>query len=118
MEIIKNDIENLMLKTCYEHKDRYPYDELSNRFFNYWMLFEEKSGEIQKLLGVSVDTILYSKWYWSEHCVFRLEKIGDPDSGSMRDYQWRVIDEMDTIIEDIDWDEIGEIGEAIQNSMK
>ena len=43
MEIIKNGIEELIIKTNYEHKDRYPYDELSNKYFNYWMLFEEKT---------------------------------------------------------------------------
>lgn len=42
-KIIKNDIEDLMVKTGYEHKDRYPDDELSNKYFNYWMLFEEKT---------------------------------------------------------------------------
>ena len=56
MEIIKNNIEDLMIETGYEHKDRYPDDELSNKYFNYWMLFEEKNNEIQKLLGVSIDT--------------------------------------------------------------
>ena len=117
MEIIKNNIEDLMIETGYEYKDRYPDDELSNKYFNYWMLFEEKTEEIQKLLCVSIDTVLYSRWYWSEHCVLRLEKIGDPDSGAMGDYQWRVIDDMDCTIEDIDWDVVGEIGEAIQNSM-
>lgn len=43
MEIIKNNIEDLMIKTGYEHKDRYPNDELSNKYFNYWMLFEKKT---------------------------------------------------------------------------
>lgn len=38
------------------------------------MLFEEKEKEIQELLGISLDTILYSKWYWSEYFVTRLEK--------------------------------------------
>lgn len=117
MEIIKNNIEDLMIKTGYEYKDRYPYDELSNKYFNYWMLFEEKKDEIQKLLGVSIATILYSQFYWSQHCISRLEKIGDLDSGSMQEYRFHVFDDMEEI-EDIDWDEVGEVGEAIQQSMK
>lgn len=69
------------------------------------------------MLGVSIDTILYSQFYWSEHCISRLKKIGDLDSGSMEDYRWHVFDDME-IIEDLDWDEVGEVGEAIQNSMQ
>lgn len=117
MEIIKNNIENLMIETGYEHKDRYPNDELSNKYFNYWMLFEEKKDEIQKLLDVSIDTILYSQFYWSEHFISRLEKIGDPDSVSMDDYRFHIFEDME-VIEDLDWYAVGEVGEAIQNSMK
>ena len=77
-----------------------------------------KNNEIQKLLGVSIDTILYSQFYWSEHCISRLKKIGDLDSGSMEDYRWHVFNDMEWTIEDIDWDVVGEIGEAIQQSMQ
>mgnify|MGYP003297668217 CR=1 FL=1 len=77
----------------------------------------QKKDEIQKLLGVSIATILYSQFYWSQHCISRLEKIGDLDSGSMQEYRFHVFDDMEEI-EDIDWDEVGEVGEAIQQSMK
>lgn len=70
------------------------------------------------MLGVSIDTILYSQFYWSEHCISRLKKIGDLDSGSMEDYRWHVFNDMEWTIEDIDWDVVGEIGEAIQQSMQ
>lgn len=48
----------------------------------------------------------------------QIKKIGDLDSGSMEDYRWHVFNDMEWTIEDIDWDVVGEIGEAIQQSMQ
>ena len=63
MEIIKNKVEDIMVEVGYLNKEEYS-DTLLNSLLNCWCCFDEKEREIQELLGVSSEIILYSKYYW------------------------------------------------------
>ena len=68
MEIIRNNIDDLIDKIGYKYKNEYSNKKV-NTLFNYWMFFDEKEEEIIKLLNLSLDVFLYSKWFWSERFV-------------------------------------------------
>ena len=61
MEIIRNNIDELIDKIGYKYKNEYSNKKV-NTLFNYWMFFDEKEEEIIKLLNLSLDVFLYSKW--------------------------------------------------------
>ena len=63
MKILKENMEELFLKVSYSRKSEYEDKEL-NDFFNYWLVFEEKEDDILCLKNESIDSILYTKYYW------------------------------------------------------
>ena len=63
MEIVKESVEKLWESISYTYKEQYS-DTFLNKLLTYWCFFEEKEDEIQKISGLSLDTILYSKYYW------------------------------------------------------
>ncbi len=65
MKIIKNNIDELLVKVDYIYKEEYA-DKLANTLFNYWCFFEKKEYELRELLGEPLENVLYSKYYWCE----------------------------------------------------
>lgn len=119
MKVIKDDIEKLMVETGYDYLN-YDYlknysDEQLNTFLIYWMFFDEKTEEIMELLDITYGTILYSRFYWSEKYMLRLEELGEgqpPNLGDLDiyDYQFRTVYEaIDHELPVTDWDEVMQI---------
>ena len=119
MKVIKDGIEELMIKTGYDYLN-YDYlnnysDEQLNTFFIYWMFFDEKAEEIMELLDVTFGTILYSRFYWSEKYFIRLDELGERQPRNLGvdlyDYQFRTVyEQIDyRLSEDTDWDEVMQI---------
>ena len=101
MEIIKNKVEDIMVKVAYEDKEEYSDTQL-NSLLNHWCLFDEKEREIQELFGVSLELILYSKYYWCTQYKNRFNELYGKDVG-VDQQQYKMIEEMMRRINDVDW---------------
>lgn len=73
-------MENLLQQTNYPLNNKYD-DAESNRLLNYWLLLDERGSVIQDLTGVSLETILYSKYYWSSRLIDRSTSLYGSDAG-------------------------------------
>ena len=81
---------------------------------NYWYFFDEKEKEIQELLGVSLESILYSKYYWCTQYKNRYNELYGKDVG-IDQQQYKIIEEMTQRINDVDWSFIQMIEEGKTN---
>lgn len=110
MEIIKSKVEEIMVKVGYSYKEEYS-DKQLNILLNGWYLFDEKEKEIQEILEVSLETILYSKYYWCTQYKNRFNELYGKDVG-IDQQQYKIIEEMMQRINDVDWSFIQMIEEG------
>ena len=101
MEIIKNKVEDMMVKVGYSYREEYS-DALLNSLLNYWCFFDEKEREIQELSGVSSEVILYSKYYWCTQYKNRFNELYGKDVG-IEQQQYKIIEEMMQRMDGVDW---------------
>lgn len=101
MEIIKAEFKEIAVKTGYKAIQKYS-DEQLNFSFNYWNIFIEKEKELQKSEGVSLESILCSKYYWCTQFKNRFSIIYGKDAG-IEQQQYKIIEEIDQRITNIDW---------------
>lgn len=101
MEIIKCNVKNLIIEMEYKFIQKYSDNQL-NTFFNYWNFFEEKEKKIQELGEISLDTILYSKYYWCTQCKNRYNKIYGRDVG-IEQQQYKIIEEIEQKQSSVNW---------------
>lgn len=102
MKILKENIEELLVKTRYIYRKQYNDIEL-NRLLNYWCFFEEKEMMIQELTNESLEVILYSKYYWCSRFKEKYIKLYGIDVG-MDQQQYKIIEELDQRLNNgIDW---------------
>ena len=113
MEIIKCKVEEIIVKVGYSYKEKYS-DKQLNILLNYWYFFDEKEKEIQELLGVSLKSILYSKYYWCTQYKNRYNGLYGKDVG-IDQQQYKIIEEMTQRINDVDWSFIQMIEEGKNN---
>lgn len=110
MDIIKNDVKDIITKVGYKYIAEYS-DEQLNMLFNYWYLFDEKEKEIQGLLGVSLDLILYSKYYWCTRFRDKYNELYGKDVG-IDQQQYKIVEDMTQRINDVDWSFVQRIEEG------
>lgn len=110
MKIIKDEVEEIMVKSGYAYKEEY-LDKRLDALLNYWYFFDEKEKEIQDLLGVSLETILYSKYYWCTQYKNRFNELNGKDAG-IDQQQYKIIEEMTQRINDVNWSLIQMIEEG------
>lgn len=101
MEIITDKIENIIAKSEYEYKEEYS-DDILNMFFNYWSFFNENEKEIQDVLKESLDTIMYSKYYWCNKFKIRYNELYGNDEGISQN-QFKIIEEITQRCNDVNW---------------
>lgn len=102
MKVLKENMEELLTKAKYLKRKEYEDKELNN-FFNYLILFEQKEKMIQSLTNESIETILYSKYYWSLRYKERYMELYGPEA-SVEQQQYKILEELDQRINgDIDW---------------
>lgn len=102
MKILKENLDDLFVKTRYIEKNQYSDIEL-NKLLNYWCLFEEKEMIIQRLTNESLEVILYSKFYWCSRYKEKYKKIYGIDVG-IDQQQYKIIEELEQrLYNGIDW---------------
>lgn len=101
MEIIRDDLNEIAVKTGYKFVQKYS-DEQLNIFFNYWNVFTEKEEELNKSEGISLEIILYSKYYWCTQFRNRFGMIYGKDAG-VEQQQYKIIEEIDQRVTNTDW---------------
>lgn len=113
MKIIKNEVEEIIVKLRYVYKKEHT-DKRLNILLNYWCLFDEKEREIQELIEVSLETILCSKYYWCTQYKNRYNELYGKDIG-IDQQQYKIIEEMAQRIKSVDWGVIQMIDEGKYN---
>ena len=101
MRIIKEQLDTLAKMTEYRTK-KLVADEQMNRLLNRWFLFDEKETEIQRMSGESLETVLYSKYYWCTQYKNHYTKLFGADVG-LEQQQYRIIEEINQKILTVDW---------------
>lgn len=103
MILLKETMENLLQQTNYPMKNKYD-DAESNRLLNYWLLLDKRESLIQDLTWESLETVLYSKYYWSSRLIDRYTSLYGSDAG-MEQCRYKILDEMDREFHGaIDWE--------------
>lgn len=115
MHIIKENLENLIIKTNLVICNIYNNQEL-NRFITYWKLFDEKEEDIMKLLKENLDSILYSKYYWCAKFIQLYHKFYGQDAG-IEQQQFQIIEEIDQRLKEVDWSIIQTIEENLEKEI-
>ncbi len=110
MEIIKDKIKEIMIRVGYVYKENYS-DKQINYSLNCWYLFDKKEKELQELMGITLECILYSKYYWCTQYKKRYEEIFEKDAG-IDQQQYKIIEEITQRIKNVDWNIIQEIEEG------
>ena len=113
MEIINSTIEEIIGKVGYVCKEKYS-DKQLNIWFNYWYFWDEKEKEITERLGVSLEVVLYSKYYWCTQFKNRFNELYGIDV-AIDQQQYKIIEEMDRRINDVNWGFIQMIEEGKRN---
>ena len=102
MKVLKENMKELLAKAKYIKRKEYEDKDL-NDFFNYWIFFEEKEEIIRYLANESIETILYSKYYWSSRYKERYIELFGSDV-SVEQQQYKILEELDQRINgDVDW---------------
>lgn len=102
MIIIKDKIEELIKEINFLKTKKYDDEEL-NDYYNYWCFFIEQEEKIIKVSNISLEIVLYSKYYWSEKYKNRYISIYGMDV-SIEQQQYKILEEMERRLQDdIDW---------------
>ena len=109
MEIIRNNIDEIIDKLGYTYKKEDSNTQL-NIFLTYWHFFDEKEKDIQEFLRISLETILYSKYYWCTLYKKRYHELYGEDTG-IDQQQYKIIEDMTQRLNDVDWNLIQMIEE-------
>ncbi|MBR6771226.1 MAG: hypothetical protein IKM28_08350 [Lachnospiraceae bacterium] len=102
MKVLKEKMKELLTKAQYIKRKKYEDKDL-NDFLNYWNFFEEREEIIQGLTNESIQTILYSKYYWCSRYKERYMELFGLDA-SVEQQQYKILEELDQRINgDVDW---------------
>lgn len=101
MKIIKDNIEKVLMETSYVYKEKYPDNQL-NCLYNYWNFLENYEEELKVTKNTSLETILYSKYFWFSRLTDRFHEIYGFDAG-IEQQQFMILEEMEQRLDTIDW---------------
>ena len=101
MKILKDNIEKVLMEVHYVYKEKYPDDQL-NCFYNYWNFLNEHEEELIAVKDITLETILYSKFYWFSRLTDRFHEVFGFDAG-IDQQQSMIIDEIDQRLDHVDW---------------
>lgn len=76
----------------------------------HWLFFDEKEKEVQELFDVSLETVLYTKYYWCTQFKNRFNDLYGKDAG-IEQQQYKIIEEMTRRLKEVDWNLIQMIEE-------
>ena len=109
MKILKNKIDELAVRAGYSFKKVYG-DQRVNTLLNLWHFFDERETEIQEITEESLETVLYSKYYWCTKYKSRFNQLFGVDAG-LDQQQYRIIEEINLKFGAVDWEMIQMIEE-------
>lgn len=101
MEIIKDNIDEVLVEAGYEYIEKYPDSQL-NSFYNYWYFLDEYEKELYTTKNISLDVILYSKYYWLSRLADQFHEVYGFDAG-VEQQQFKIMEELDQRIDNVDW---------------
>lgn len=109
MKILKNNVDALISKVKYTFEKVYDDQEM-NTLFNLWRLFDTRETEIRDVTGETVETVLYSKYYWCTKYKNLYNRMFGGDVG-LDQQQYRIIEEINRRVDSVDWELIQMIEE-------
>ena len=109
MRIIKDNIEDLMNKTGHMYTPEFS-DELLRSALNNWSLFDQKEEELLKLPDISLEDILYSKYYWFTMFMNRYHEVYEQNAG-IDQQQFKLLEELSNRLESVDYKLLKDIEE-------
>ena len=84
--------------------DKVEDDERINQYGAYWNVLDQNEDEISSRLGVPLESILYSKYYWCTKYKERYNQLYGFDAG-LEDQQCNMLPEIQYKLgENTDWD--------------
>ena len=101
MKILKNNIDKLVVKARYPFKKVHG-DQQIDSLLNIWHFFDEREPEIRELTGESLETVLYSKYYWCTRYKSKFNQMFGRDAG-LDQQQYRIIEEINRRVDSVDW---------------
>lgn len=103
------ELDEIISNTDYKYKDEYN-DAFLNETFNYCCFLNECETEIKELLGISLDRVLYSRYYWCKIFNSHYNMLYGKNAG-IEQYRYKVFEDINHRINDIDWNLIKLIDE-------
>lgn len=113
MRIIKDNIDDLMNKTGHMYMPEFS-DESLRSSLNNWSLFDQKEKELLNLPNISLEDILYSKYYWFTQFMNRFHKIYGSNAG-IDQQQFKLLEEISNRLEAVDYKLLEDIDKDIIN---
>lgn len=111
MILLSDKMDILFQQTDFTFQNKYDNREL-NKILNYWLFLDEKATEVQKLTGETMETVLYSKYYWSSRFIECYIELYGMDAG-LEQEKYKILDEMDRELSNgINWDIIKKLEEG------
>ena len=108
MEIVMENIEKVMSEAGYVYKEKYPDSQL-NLLYNYWYFLQEHEKELVVTKNISLEIIIYSKYYWFSRLAEQFFEVFGFDAG-IEQQQFKIIEEMDSRIANVDWNFVERLG--------
>ena len=109
-EILKSEIEKLLSNINYIYNEKFP-DKQLNTLYNYWNILNKYEKDFEEEKQISLETILYSKYYWFSRLADRFYEIYGFDAG-IDQQKFMIVEEIDQRLENIDWDFVEIIGKS------
>lgn len=101
MKIIKDNIEKMLEETGYVHIEKYQ-DSCLNSAYNNWNFLDTYEEVLKSEKNISLETILYSKYYWFLSLADRFYELYGSDAG-IEQQKFKLIEEMDQRLDGVDW---------------
>lgn len=99
--VIKN-LDKVMTELKYVHIKKFPDNQL-NQLYNYWYFLEKQEVLLETAKKISLDKILYSKYYWFSRLTERFHEVYGSDAG-IDQQQFMIMEELDQRLECVDWE--------------
>ena len=101
MRIIKDNLEDLMDKAGYMCPPEFK-DELMRTSLDYYSLFDQKENELLKISDITLEDILYSKYYWFAIFAKRFHEIYGANAG-VDQQQFKILEEISNRLDTVDY---------------
>lgn len=99
--MVIDNLDKLMAELKHVQIEKFPDNQL-NQLYNYYYFLEEQEALLETTRNISLDQILYSKYYWFSRLTERFHEVYGVDAG-IDQQQFMIMEELDQRIENVDW---------------